>query len=312
MTNNTLGSAPTSPATQWQADLDHAIRAGDDHGVWEVMAQHHDQEEAHQKLAMQVARLAYQVSDRVRFSEMFLVPVIAPGEPNLFEDVALWRQASFCIGEALDGWLPARTRKTVFGGIRPYDWIGTWRPSVLRRHLNSTMPGANVKQVQFLSETIQCPDEAPKLGFISMVLTSERGWPQLPQANTLRDNRFKSVVGYALQATEKDETPTVLTPDHMQFAVTEGLSLWLRMLHETCPITGWSVLPVAASPDVVKITLVLDHPEVPLCQFTMRKHQIGLIGVNDVLLTLREMATMKDSPMDMPGTEQKARALDLT
>jgi len=312
MTNNTLGIASSSPAARWHADLDHAIRVGDDQGVWQVMAQHRDQDEAHHKLATQVARLAYQVADRVRFSELFLVPVISTGGANLFDDAGPWRQASFCIGEALDGWLPPRTRKTVFAGIRPYDWIGTWRPSVLRRHLNSTMPGSNVKQVQFLSETIQCPDQAPKLGFISMVLTSERGWPQLPAADSLRDNRFKAVVGYALQAAEKVEPPTVLTPDHMQFAVTDGLCLWLRMLHQGCPIQGWSVLPVPASPDVVKITLLLEHDTVPLCQFTLRKHQIGLTGVNDILITLHELAPMVDSPMDVPSEDRKAFALNLT
>lgn len=313
MTNQSMGSPGASGSTsQWLTDLNAAIQGGDDLGLWELVEQHRDPVEAHHRLASQVARLAYTVGDRTRFSEMFLVPVIeSPGTQVLQEDV-LWRSADHCIGEALNIWLPPKTRKTVFAGIRPYDWIGTWRPSVLRCHLHSTVPGRQHKQVQFLTETIDCPTEAPRLGFICMVLTSERGWPQLPEADTLRDNRFKSVVSFALQKEEGMQGPTILTPDRVQFSVTDGLCLWLHMVNEVVPIIGWSAAPLAASPDVVKITLAFDHEKVPYTQFTLRKHQVGLEGLDSVLAMLRHIAPMLDTPMDLPARAAISRTLDLT
>lgn len=286
-------------STEWLASLNEAIQRGNDQILWQLLAQHDDQVEAHHKLATQVARLAYLVGNRPRFSEMFLVPVIDSPSGRVVDDPDAWRHASFCIGEALDEWLPPRVRKTVFGGIRPYDWIGTWRPSILRSHLHSTVPGGVVKEATFLSETIELPQDAPKLGFICMVLTGERGWPQLPAADTLRDNRFKSVLAMALQPLERAEFPVVLAPDRMQFAVADGLCLWLHMLHEAVPILGWTAAPLAASPDVVKVTLALESESVCFSQFTLRKHQIGLEGVDAVLIMLQALAPTMDAPMDM-------------
>lgn len=313
MTNQFMGSQGASgPSAQWLTDLNDAIQSGDEPGLWQLLEQHRDPVEAHHCLADQVARIAYAIGDRYRFSEMFLIPVIeAPGTAVLEED-ALWRSADHCISEALNIWLAPKTRKTVFARVRPYDWIGTWRPGVLRCHLQSTVPGVKVKQVQFLTETIDCPEEAPRLGFICMVLTSERGWPQLPAADTLRDNRFKSVVSFALQKREGDAGPTILTPDRMQYSVTDGLCLWLHMVNEAVPITGWSAAPLAASPDVVKITLAFEHDKVPHTQFTLRKHQVGLEGVEAVLAMLRDIAPMLDTPMDVPVAARISRTLDLT
>lgn len=313
MTNQLpAGSTATSSSTQWLTDLHQAIQAGNDLDLWRVLEQHRDPVEAHHKLATQIARLAYKVQDRPRFSEMFLVPVIESAGTKLLEEETVWRQADHCVGEALDSWLPERTRKTVFAGIRPYDWIGTWRPSVLRCHLHSTVPGGLNKKVSFLTETIDCPEDTPRLGFICMVLTSERGWPQLPATDTVRDNRFKSVVAYALQPNAKAVPPTVLAPDRLQFAVTDGLCLWLHLLNEAVPITGWSAAPLAASPDVVKVTLAFEHDVTPFSQFTIRKHQIGLEGVRSVLTMLQAIAPSFDSPMDMPRAAAVSRTLSLT
>lgn len=312
MTQQPLASPTAASTAQWLTDLSHAIQSGDDHGLWRLVGRHHDQVEAHHRLATQVARLAYTVGDRARFSEMFLVPVIESPGTKLLDEPSVWRPADYCIGEALDSWLPPKTRKTVFAGIRPYDWIGTWRPGVLRCHLHSTVPGGHQKKVTFLTETIDCPVEAPRLGFVCMVLTSERGWPQLPPADTLRDNRFKSVVAYALQPEAQASSPTVLAPDRVQFAVTDGLCLWLHLLHEAVPITGWTAAPLAASPDVVKVTLAFDHEQVPFSQFTLRKHQIGLEGVEAVLGMLQALAPTLDAPMDAPRVTSVAKTLALT
>lgn len=306
------GQPVMGTSIEWLTNLNDAIQAGDDHGLWQLLAKHGDQVEAHHKLATQIARLAYVVGGKPRFSEMFLVPVIDLPTGRVVEDEGAWKHASYCIGEALDSWLPAKVRKTVFAGVRPYDWVGTWRPAVLRSHLHSTVPGGSVKQTTFLTETIELPADAPRLGFICMVLTAERGWPQLPEADTLRDNRFKAVVGMALQPAERSDCPTVLAPDRMQFAVADGLCLWLHMLHEAVPITGWMVTPLPASPDVVKVTLALESESVRYTQFTLRKHQIGLEGVEAVLSMLDSMAPTIDVPMDLPQQQKQSRSVPLT
>lgn len=305
-----IAQSKATSGVAWLQDLEAAIKTGDDHALWRVMGEHADPHEAHSTLATQVCRLAYRVADRARFSEMFLVPVIqAPGSA-LLQNPQAWRQADYCIGEAIDSWLPARTRKTVFAGIRPYEWIGTWRPAVVQRHLTSTVPGADRGKVSFLTEKLDLPLEASRLGFISMVLTSEMGWPQLPAADTLRDNRFKKVVAGALQDTPA--APTVLAPDHMQYAVADGLCLWLRHLSDEVEVTGWTASPVASTPDVVKVTLTFDHEQVPFTQFTVRKHQLGLAGLDQLFVTLEDVADKIDRPMDIAIAAPKVQMVDLT
>ena len=145
-----------------------------------------------------------------------------------------------------------------------------------------------------------------------MVVTSERGWPRMPEVDTLRDTRFKSVVSYALQGGPGSPQSTVLPPDRLQYAVADGLALWLHELHQAVPITGWTAAPITASPDVVKVTLALESESVPLTQFTMRKHQIGLEGVEGVLSMLQSLAPILDAPMDLPARKQERKVLDLT
>jgi hypothetical protein len=314
MTNDSPphGQLATGSSVQWLTDFDNAIQACDELSLWQLLARHGNQREAYRHFATQVARLAYLVRGRPRFSEMFLVPVIDSASARVMDNDAVWKPASRCIGEALDSWLAPKLRKTVFAGIRPYDWVGTWRPAILRDHLHSTVPGARIGQVTFLTEAIDLPEEAPRLGFICMVLTGERGWPELPQAGTLRDNRFKAVVGMALQPTAEADAPTVLAPDRLQFAVTDGLCLWLHILHQAVPILGWTVTPLAASPDVLRITLAWDRESVRYTQFTLRKHQIGLDGVQGVLTMLQSLAPTMDAPMDLPQRHQNARTVPLT
>lgn len=42
----------------------------------------------------------------------------------------------------------------MFNGMRPYDWIGTWRPEIIRRHLLSVVPGSGNKKAEFQAEWI--------------------------------------------------------------------------------------------------------------------------------------------------------------
>lgn len=309
---NTYVPTSTDRATQWLLELNDAIQSGDDGLLWQLIDSHEDKSEAHHRVAQQVSRLVYRVGGEHRFSELFAVPVLEQPGTKLLNESRVWKQADICINEALQSWLPARTRKTVFAGVQPYDWIGSWQPGVLRCHLQSSVPGRNIK-VSFVTENIECPQAAPRLGFIFMVVTNSAGWLRTPEANTMRDNRFKSVVSYALQPPEPGaEPPIVLAPDRLQYAVTDGLGLWLHQMHEAVDITGWMAAPSAASPDVVKITLAFDDEAVPFTQFTVRKHQIGLEGLEEILQLLHQLAPTLDHPMDIPPARRERQTVELT
>jgi len=298
-------------ASLWQSELGDAISHNDDSRMWHIVSGHSDQEEAHEAMATMVSRLAYRVGDKVRFNEMFLLPLIQPGGADIIGNASLWNQSSHAISESLDVWLGRGMYKTVFNGVRPFDWVGTWRPNIIRSHLMRTVPGMHPEKITSVTEEIVCPDDAPRLGIICMVLTSERGWPRLPQASTLRDERLKKVVSHAL-SDRPASSPIVLPPDRVQFAVPDAVNLWLMSLHEAVGISGWSATPIAQTPDVIKITLRLRSDQVRWTQFTVRKHQIGLQGLNEILTVLASIATFVDAPNDMPYRPTKEQDLDLT
>lgn len=107
--NPTFSTATThAGATQWLAELSHAIQAGDDHGLWKLMSEREDQDEAHHRLATQVARLAYRIGESATLLRAVPEWVIEIGHGSVLGNENLWRQADICMGEALDGWLPAQ------------------------------------------------------------------------------------------------------------------------------------------------------------------------------------------------------------
>lgn len=285
-------ASPVAVASPWQSELDAAIRNNDDDRIWEIIAEQADQTEAHNALATLVPRLAYKLDGKHRYSEFLAIPVIEVPGSDVMNNTQLWGMAVQTICSALDVWVPGGIYKTVFNEIRSYDSVGTWRPEVTREHLTRILPGANGEKLTLLSQPIQLPEGAPRLGFICFVATSERGWPALPPANAQQDQRFKEVVSFALVARNPDHAPIVLTPDRMQYAVPDGLCLWLMEMHKAIGIRTWSAAPIMSSPDVITITLRLESESVPVTQFTVLKHQTGLQGLDDILQTLKQMAAM--------------------
>jgi hypothetical protein len=156
-----------------------------------------------------------------------------------------------------------------------------------------------------MTEQVSLPDEAPRLGFVVIGRSTQKGWRELPSANGLMDKRLKDVVKYCLQIQAPTPpsfmapAPIVLVPERIQFSITDGISLWLNKLNETVGIEGWMVMPSLAARDVVKVTLKLRSKQVELTQFTLRLHQIGTQGLSDVLSMLQQIAPMLDVPVDM-------------
>ena len=276
----------------WQSDLDAAIRLNDDECMWAIIAAQKDQKAAHEALATLVPRLAYKIDGSTRYSEFLAVPVIEKPGSGLIGNAKLWATAVHTICDALDAWVPGGIYKTIFNDIRPYDWVGVWRPEVTRGHLTRILPGANGDKMTMTTQPIVLPKEAPRLGLICFVATADQGWPVLPVADTLKDQRFQQVVSFALTDHNLEHAPAILAPGRIQFAIPDGIRLWLRDLNNAVGIKAWSASPIMITPDVVTVTLNLDSDEVPTTQFTVLKHQTGMQGLEDIMKTLEHLAPM--------------------
>lgn len=297
-------------ANNWNDQLDDAIRNNDMTTMWNLVDSHVDQAEANRLLVDRIPRVAYQLNNRTYFNEMFLMPVVVHGGSDAIENPDCWRQAYHCIDDVLTTWLPKNTFKMVFHGLRSYDHVGTWQPAVIRRHLQRAIPMESGGKISYSFERIQLPEKAPRLGFASMVLTTKTGWPELPEANTLRDVRLQKVISYALHNTAESgiAAPVVLPPDRFKFALSDGFGLWLDQLYQFSRILGWGVSLRPHSADVVLVTLRLDD-ECEWTQFAIRKHQLGNDGLNDVISLLQAMAPNIEHPNDMPPVKKENAVL---
>jgi len=313
MTTNEHGQPHAGSPVNWLTVMDHAITQGDERRLWQALYEHHDQEEAHRRMADQMPRLAYSLENgRLRTVELFFAPVVCEQDHPLFKEEGAWPQYSRCVQDALHSWFQTDARMSTFSGLRPYDWVGTWRPAVLREHLLSVMPGYAKKRLEFLTNWLHLPPEAPRLGFVMVAITTEGRWLHLPASSPQVDGRYKMVISGLFHQAEKQEPPAVLPPDHVQYAVASGLRLWLSELHKRVPVTGWTVAPHEQSLDVVKVTLELTSDSVPYMQFPIRRHQIGVEGMHQVLQFLSELAPMLDKPMDVEQRMPQRVVLDLT
>ena len=291
--------SPTFNDIAWTDQLDHAIQRNDLADMWQLVQRHVDRDEGNRQLVDRIPRLTHRIKHRSYFSEFFLMPVLIPGGSDAFENATDWDQAFACVDEALLAWLPPQTYAMIFHGLRSYDHLGTWQPAIIRQHLLRATGSHGVNEIRYTMEHIQLPPTAPRLGFVTMVLTSKLGWPVLPAARPLQDQRLRHMLTFALHNTTDPEVPhpIVLIPDRLQHAVAHGLALWLAQLHLACPILAWSASPHVTSADVMLITLRLDSAP-PWSQFAIRKHHIGMDGLQKVLLQLQALAPNLERPMD--------------
>jgi len=236
-------------------------------------------------------RVAVRLGGSLRFSELFLVPIIGRTQGLPLCDPVRWTWIRQPLADALDGWIGIKPRRSVFARLYPYDWISSWSAEALRAHVLSTVPGCRPRTLTFLSDPLDLPADAPRLAFICMVLTATRGWPELPAQG---EARFRQVIALALQGQE-EQAPVVLSPGAPRHAVLDGLFCWLEELDQSVGITGWSVHLDPASADVVKVTLAFGRPASPV-QFVVRLHQVGPDGLRHLLSLLSDIAPMLEPP----------------
>lgn len=285
----------------WMQDLERAVVTVDEGAIWTLMDAQASNEEAHNLLAERVSRMAFNKNGVNAYCELFMMPVIVPASLKVFETTEPWKASREQIKKSLEAWFPQKARFTVFSNLVPMDWVTTWTPAVLRAHLQQLIPGYQKAPVTFQTAQIQLPESAPRLGFVVIGLTSLRSWPELGAVDALADRRLKETVKFTLQLAAGNHlgadapAPTVYTPERVQFAVTDGICQWLLQLHEATGISGWTVMPSLASRDVVKISLQLNDEKTFYSQFTVRLHQIGTQGLQDILVVLKSLAPMLDS-----------------
>lgn len=289
----------------WIDRLDEAVSNTDEPAIWRLMDEQVSNDSAHEALTSLVSRLAYVHHGRNVFCELVMLPVITMQGCDVIDNAQVWNGVRNQVREALGNWFNDDGRITLFDGIAPMDWVTTWRPGVLRAQLERLIPGCGKVRASFTTEQVSLPDEAPRLGFVVVGRSTHRGWRDLPSSNGLMDKRLKDVIKYCLQiqastsSSHMGTAPIVLAPERIQFAITDGISLWLSKLNEAVGIEGWTVMPSLASRDVVKVTLKLSSKQVGLTQFTLRLHQIGTQGLSDVLSLLQQISLMFDVPVDM-------------
>ena len=267
----------------------NALEGADDECLWRVIRSMPDEDQALRAVAEEATRLMRRRHCGPLFSELFLVPVIERTIGEVVDNRLSWKNAENCISESLRAWLGERVDQTIFRGVTPFEVICAWEPSTCREHLLTVANGPSRRTVTVLPEAVLLPEGAPRLGFIVVAVSDRRGWPQLPPPDTLRDTRFRTVLGYALSRSACADIVQVLAPDQVSAALADGFCLWLAMLHAAVPIVSWDMSPCATRHDGVKVTLNFAEGQGG-GKFILRRHQLAPVGLDCVALCLAALA----------------------
>lgn len=289
----------SGPDAAWLRHLILAVEQENQSEIWSLMDKHIGNEMAQQLLADEVSRASEPTTNGAEHTELYLVPVIAPNNSGVFISRETWEYANDSMKSLIGDWFGQDHRIKVLDRIFPMEWIAAWDPADLRRVLGLARPGTSGPLPVISHSPIGLPHSAPRLGFIAMTVTATGRWPSVPPESR-NDVRFADVARHTLcMASEANglmpvELPAVLTPDRMQFAFTDGACLWVRVLHERIGILGWHVQPTEVKQDSVNILLQLAHNMVPVTYMTIRLHQIGAAGFQEVVAQLGMCAPNMD------------------
>jgi hypothetical protein len=167
-------------------------------------------------------------------------------------------------------------------------------------------------RVEFSSQAIVLPPEAPQLGFIVIGCSTHTQWLQ-EQPCPGKTARLQSVVGQVLSLASSGgdagatsgtdsgkgegtgagealrDSCRVWAPKSAHEAITDGLVQWLRSLHSRVGIASYCVNPCALDRDVIEITLQLQSGAVRQTLFLLRRHQVGHQGIAIVLTSLHAL-----------------------
>lgn len=287
----TARTIPSGPDTAWVRRLALAVESEDQPAIWGLMNQHLGNEIAHQLLADEVSRATADTPKGTEVTELYLVPVVAPSNSGVLGSSEVWTYANPTLQALISDWFGAGHRIKMLDRVFPMEWIAAWDPADLRRVLGlatKTSPGP--LPVSSHSQ-IPLPVAAPRLGFIAMTVSALGRWP-CPPPESRNDVRFADIARHTLcMASESTgltpaHLPAVLTPDRMQYAFTDGACLWVRMLHEQIGIVGWHIQPTTVKQDAVNIVVHVAHELMPVTYITLRLHQIGAAGFQDIVAQL--------------------------
>lgn len=197
-----------SNALDAEREVIAALDSANDESLWHWLRQHPDEDRLLQVVAEEAPRLAHRQRGAPRFSALQLVPVIERHRGAVIGNTEIWKGAEQCVSDALRVWQGQAGRNTVFRGVQPYEWIAAWEPSMLREYLLAAAPGASCRRLTFHPAPLDIPHEAPRLGFIVVAVTHDKGWPQLPPPDTLSDARWSPPPMHRRQGTTRGRTAT--------------------------------------------------------------------------------------------------------
>lgn len=284
-------SPPSGPDTAWVLRLARAVEAEDQAAIWRLMNQHLGNETAQQLLADEVSRVTTVTASGTELTELYLVPVVAPGNSGVIGSAEAWTYANATLQPLISEWFGAGHRIKLLDRIFPMEWIAAWDPADLRRVLALATRALSGPLPVTSHSPIPLPHAAPRLGFIAMTVSAAGRWPCAPPESR-NDVRFADIARHTLcMASESTgltpaHLPAVLTPDRMQYAFTDGVCLWARMLHERVGIVGWHIQPTTVKQDSVNILLHLADELMPVTYIALRLHQIGAAGFQDIVAQL--------------------------
>lgn len=287
----TDGQTPSGPDTAWVRRLALAVEKVDQTAIWGLMNQHLGNEMAQQLLADEVSRSTADTAKGLEVTELYLVPVVAPSNSGVFSSPEVWTYANSTLQGLISDWFGAGHRIKILDRVFPMEWVAAWDPADLRRVLALATQGSSGPLPVASHSQIPLPLAAPRLGFIAMTVSAVGRWPCTPPESR-NDVRFAEIARHTLcMASESTgltptHLPAVLTPDRMQYAFTDGVCLWVRMLHERIGIVGWHIQPTTVKQDSVNILVHLADEMLPVTYITLRLHQIGAAGFQDIVAQL--------------------------
>lgn len=265
-----------------------AIATGDGDMALQLAAAYPDQQLAWSQLAAACTRRVWLHQGRPLFGQLMAIPVI---HEDAWPDSPPTIDSSGCeaLTTTVNGCLQGACALLLFARLRNYADVCTWSPSVLGQHLRCVhdrelLAPQYTHKRGLLAGSVQ-------LSFIFAVVVSRREWPKPPVNSPEATAAVAAVIRESL--IEKIRRPAcleVLAPEPVQEAIASGLCGWLAHVHTQNKIERWQVRGVTEPVDAVRVEVGFGESAFSWAEFSVRKHQVGLRGLQALTFSLSRHA----------------------
>lgn len=265
-----------------------AIAAGDDNMALHLAAAHPDQQLAWSQLANACTRRCWLHQGRPLFGQLMAIPVVHedawPESPPTFDN-----SGCQALTDAINACLQDACALLLFTRMRNYACVCAWSPSILEEHLRCVhdrqLPAPQYTQMRsLLAGSVQ-------LSFIFVVVVSRRDWPNPPTNAPEAIVRVADVIRQVLNE-QAPGSPCleVQPPQPLQEAIASGLCAWLTHVHAQRKVQSWKVTAAPQPADAVRVEISFGRNTTRQPHFTVRKHQVGLRGLQAITFALSSQA----------------------